>query len=92
MPRGWEGVGRLLTLLTLDNNQTERAIRPVALGRKNHLGSKSPRGLEATAILYTVIETTKLGGVKTRTYVLAAVRAALETPRRVLLPRDLTQN
>ena len=61
----------------LDNNHVERAIRPVALGRKNHLGSKSPRGVETTAILYTVIETAKLAGIDPRAYMLAAVRASL---------------
>lgn len=88
----WQGLTRFVDdpRVPLDNNHVERAIRPVALGRKNHLGSKSPRGVETTAILYTVIETAKLAGVDPRAYVQAAVRAALETPRRVLLPSDLS--
>jgi transposase len=87
----WQGLTRFLddARVPLDNNLLERALRPVALGRKNHLGSKSERGIEATAILYSVIETAKLAGVDPHAYMLAAVRAALETPRRILLPRDL---
>ena len=59
------------------------------MGRKNHLGSKSERGIEATAILYSVLESAKLAGVEPRAYLKAAVQAALETPFRVLLPHQL---
>jgi transposase len=87
----WKGLTRFIDdgRVPLDNNLIERSLRPVALGRKTHLGSKSPRGIEAMGILYTVIETCKLQGVDPRTYVLQAVLASLESPRRLLLPSDL---
>ena len=47
----------------IDNNACERAIRPVAVGRKNWLFAGSTRGGEAAATVYTVVETAKLAGV-----------------------------
>ena len=38
---------------------TENAIRPFVIGRKNFLFSGSPRGAEASATLYTLVETAK---------------------------------
>ncbi|MCP5084842.1 MAG: IS66 family transposase [Alphaproteobacteria bacterium] len=49
--------------LEIDNNAAERAIRPIALGRKNYLFVGSPAGGRAAAIAYTLIETAKLNGV-----------------------------
>ncbi len=48
--------------LELDNNAAERAIRPLALGRKNWLFAGSERGGKAAAIAYSLIETAKLSG------------------------------
>jgi transposase len=62
--------------IPLDNNGTERAIRGPVVGRKNHYGSKSRRGTEVAAILYTLVETAKLHGVDPAKYLLEAVRAA----------------
>ncbi len=45
--------------VTLDNNLAENAIRPFAVGRKNWLFSGSPSGAEASAAIYTIIETAK---------------------------------
>ena len=49
--------------LELDNNPAERAMRAVALGRKNWLFAGSTGGGKAAAIAYTLIETAKLNGV-----------------------------
>ncbi len=91
MARRWKGLTRFLddARVPLDNNLIERSLRPVAMGRKNHLGSKSERGIEATATLYSLIESAKLAGVEPRAYLRAAVTAALETPFRVLLPHQM---
>ncbi|KZK82641.1 Transposase IS66 family protein [Pseudovibrio sp. Ad13] len=51
------------TLPYLDNNTTERAMRPVALGRKNYLFMGSEGGGKAAAIAYTFIEAAKLNNV-----------------------------
>lgn len=47
-------------ILKPSNNLVENAIRPFVLGRKNWLFSNTPRGAEASAILYSLIETAKL--------------------------------
>ncbi len=49
--------------LEIDNNPAERAIKPLALGRKNYLFVGSEGGGRAAAIAYTLIETAKLNGV-----------------------------
>jgi len=49
--------------LELDNNSAERAIKPVALGRKNYMFIGSEGGGKAAAIAYTLIETAKLNDV-----------------------------
>jgi len=49
--------------LEIDNNAAERAMKPVALGRKNYLFVGSEGGGKAAAIAYTLIETAKLNGV-----------------------------
>ena len=50
-------------ILELDNNTAERAMRAVALGRKNYLFVGSQTGGKSAAIAYTLIETAKLNGV-----------------------------
>ena len=49
--------------LELDNNTAERAVKPVAIGRKNWMFSGSEGGGKAMAIAYTLIETAKLNSV-----------------------------
>lgn len=46
-----------------DNNCAERAMRGIAVGRKNWLFAGSDGGGKAAAIAYTLIETAKLNGV-----------------------------
>jgi hypothetical protein len=62
----WEGLTRFLHdgRIELDTNPVERAIRPVALGRKNHLFAGSDGGGERWAIICSLIETCKLNGVE----------------------------
>lgn len=47
----------------LDNNAAERAVKPVAIGRKNWMFAGSEGGGKAMAIAFTLIETAKLNGV-----------------------------
>ena len=49
--------------LELDNNTCERAMKPVAIGRKNWMFAGSQRGGNSMAIAYTLIETAKLNKV-----------------------------
>lgn len=62
----WESLTRFLEdgRVELDTNPVERAIRPVALGRKNHLFAGSDGGGARWATVCSLIETAKLNGVE----------------------------
>ncbi|WP_017445660.1 IS66 family transposase [Gayadomonas joobiniege] len=49
--------------LSIDNNRAERAIKPFVVGRKNWLFSQTKSGANASAILYSMIETAKANGL-----------------------------
>ena len=61
----WEGLIRFLDdgRIELDNNTVERAIRPVALGRKNALFAGADSGGRHWAIVASLIQTAKLNEV-----------------------------
>jgi len=62
----WKALSRFLEdgRVELDTNPVERAIRPVALGRKNHLFAGSDGGGHRWAVVCSLIETAKLNGVE----------------------------
>ena len=66
----WEGLARFLDdgRIELDSNTVERAIRPLALNRKNSLFAGSDGGGEHWAVLATLVETCKLNGVEPQAY------------------------
>lgn len=66
----WDGLTSFLAdgRIELDTNPVERAIRPVSLGRKNHLFAGSDGGGDRWAILCSLIETCKLNGVEPYAY------------------------
>ncbi|MGR5144880.1 IS66 family transposase, partial [Photobacterium sp. DNB23_23_1] len=45
--------------LSIDNNRAERAIKSLVIGRKNWLFADNSRGADASAMLYSIIETAK---------------------------------
>jgi len=49
--------------LEIDNNSAERAMKPIALGRKNYLFVGSEGGGKSAAIAYTLIQTARLNGI-----------------------------
>jgi transposase len=49
--------------LELDNNTAERAMRGIAIGRKNYMFVGSERGGKSAAIIYTLMETAKLNNI-----------------------------
>ncbi len=57
----WIGLNRYLEdgRLEIDNNRTERVIKPFATGRKNWLFCDSVKGADACANIYSLIETCK---------------------------------
>jgi len=75
----------------LSNNAAERALRDLVLGRKNFYGSRSRRGTEVAAILYTLMERAKIAGISPKAYRFAVTEAAIRSPDAVLLPTDFTQ-
>ncbi|OJT20553.1 hypothetical protein BO221_31675 [Archangium sp. Cb G35] len=79
MSNRWTGLTRFLTdpRVPLDNGATERAMRGLAVGRKNHYGSRSRRGTEVAALYYSLMETAKLCGVDPKRYLREAALAAL---------------
>jgi transposase len=54
--------------IEIDNNAAERAMRSVALSRKNWLFAGSDRGGETAASIFTIIETAKLNGINPQVY------------------------
>jgi transposase len=66
----WDALTRFIYdgRIELDTNPVERAIRPVALGRKNHLFAGSDGGGARWATVSTLIETCKLNGVEPYAY------------------------
>lgn len=66
----WAGLTRFLHhgRIELDTNPVEGAIRPVALGRKNHLFAGSDGGGHRWAVLCSLIETCKLNDVEPYAY------------------------
>jgi transposase len=66
----WPALCRFLDdgRIELDNNPVERAIRPVALGRKNHLFAGSDGGGERWATVCSLIATAKLNDVEPFAY------------------------
>lgn len=66
----WPALTRYLTdgRLEISNNAAERAIRPLALGRKNWTFAGSDSGGERAAAMYTLIETAKLNGLDPEAY------------------------
>ena len=66
----WPALTRYLAdgRLEISNNAAERAIRPLALGRKNWIFAGSDSGGERAAAIYTLIETAKLNGLDPEAY------------------------
>jgi transposase len=76
----------------MDNNAAERALRAVALGRKNYLFAGSDAGGERAAAIYGLLGTAKLNGIDPEAYLSRALRVIADHPiRRIaeLLPWNL---
>ena len=79
----WEAFTRFLAdgRLEIDNNIAERAIRPIAIGRKNWLFADSEAGGERAAAIYSVIETAKMNGIEPQAYIADVIaRIAADWP------------
>jgi transposase len=79
--------------LEIDNNAAERALRVVALGRKNYLFAGSDRGGERAAAIYSLVGTAKLNDIDPETYLREVLSRIADHPvNRIeeLLPWNLT--
>lgn len=67
----WPALSRFLDdgRLEIDNNIAERAMRGIAVGRRNWLFAGSATGGARAAAIYTVIETCKANGVDPQAYI-----------------------
>ena len=77
----------------MTNNAAERAIRPIALGRRNWTFAGSDDGGRRAAIMYTLIETAKLNAIDPEAYLRAVIARIAQHPIRKiheLLPWNLT--
>lgn len=54
--------------LELDNNRSERSIKPFVIGRKNWLFANTPQGAKASATIYSIVETAKENGLNPFAY------------------------
>jgi hypothetical protein len=75
----------------MTNNAAERAIRPLALGRKNYLFAGSDEGGRRAAIMYTLIETARLNHLDPEAWLADVIGRIADHPiNRVdeLLPRN----
>ena len=55
--------------VSIDNNLSERKVRPVAIGRKNYLFMGSDNGGKAAAVLYSIMASAKANQVEPFAYV-----------------------
>jgi transposase len=78
--RYWERLTRFVDdpEIWLDNNITERALRGPVVGRKNHYGSRSKRGTQVAAVLYSLLETAKVNHRDPSEWLLKATLAKLQ--------------
>ena len=68
--------------LALDNNPAERALRCIAIGRKNYLFAGSDAGGRRAAAMYSLIESAKLNGVNPQHYLADVLTRIADHPAR----------
>jgi transposase len=91
----WNALARFLDdgHIEIDNNSVERALRAVAVGRKNYLFAGSDRGGERAATFYSLIGTAKLNRIDPEKYLRSLLARIADHPvNRIdeLLPWNIT--
>ena len=95
----WEGLTIFVEepSVPMDNNQAERTLRKVVLGRKNYLGSGSQRSGELAAMIFSLTATLLKRGICPRKWLTGFLEACAEaggkSPKEVekWLPWNLTE-
>ncbi len=80
----------------IDNNTSENAIRPFAVGRKNWLFCGNDKGATASAMIYSIIETCKANKINTFDYLQHLLEklpyCETDDDRQKLLPKNYKDN
>jgi transposase len=78
----WNALTRYTTDGRLDicNNAAERAMRPLAIGRKNWMFAGADSGGERAATMYTIIQTAKLNGLDPEAYLRTLIARIADHP------------
>ncbi len=92
----WKGLLRFCDDggIEIDNNAAERALRVVALGRKNFLFAGSDGGGESAAAIYSLVGSAKLNGIDPESYLRNVLSRIADHPiNRIeeLLPWNLAE-
>ena len=66
--------------IEMDNNAGERALRAVAVGRKNYLFAGSDAGGERAAAFYSLLGSAKLNGIDPEAYLTSVLRRIADHP------------
>jgi hypothetical protein len=64
----------------MDNNAAERALRTVAVGRKNYLFAGSDAGGERVAAIYSLLGSARLNGIDPERYMAEVLRRIADHP------------
>jgi len=86
MLKRWAAFTRFLSdgRICLTNNAAERALRGIAIGRKNWLFAGSDRGGERAASMYTLIATAKLNNIDPQAWLADVLNRIADHPARRL--------
>lgn len=78
----WDAFTRFLDdgRICMSNNAAERAVRGIAVGRRNWTFCGSDAGGRRAAVTYTLIETCKLNGVDSRAWIAAVLARIANHP------------
>jgi hypothetical protein len=78
----WKALTRFAAdgVIEIDNNGAERALRSVALGRKNYLFAGSDAGGERAAAIYSLVGSAKLIGLDPQAYLRHVIERIADHP------------
>ena len=78
----WKALTRFADdgIIEIDNNGAERALRAVALGRKNYLFAGSDAGGERAAAIYSLVGSAKLIGLDPQAYLRHVIERIADHP------------